>query len=160
MRMWTKAALAAGAAVVVLVGVVAVRTATYEAPVAVDRGIELAAAPAFDLQSAAAHLSQAIGFQTVSHQDAADNQAAEWDRLHAWLQATYPTAHAAMSRDIVAGHSLVYTWPGSDASLDPIVLMAHQDVVPADAAEGWTHPPFDGVIADGAVWGRGATRAR
>ena len=156
MRIWTKAALAAGVAVVVLAGVAAVRTATYEAPVALDPGTALAPAPAFDLQAAAAHLSQAIGFRTVSHQEAADNQAAEWDRLHAWLQTTYPAAHRVMSRDVVAGHTLVYTWPGSDASLDPIVLMAHQDVVPADAAEGWTHPPFDGVIADGAVWGRGA----
>jgi carboxypeptidase PM20D1 len=36
--------------------------------------------------------------------------------------------------------------------------MAHQDVVPVTPGTdgNWTHPPFDGVIADGAVWGRGA----
>ena len=40
----------------------------------------------------------------------------------------------------------------------PIILMAHQDVVPVTpGTEGdWKHPPFDGVVADGAVWGRGA----
>ncbi|MDP9405954.1 MAG: M20/M25/M40 family metallo-hydrolase, partial [Actinomycetota bacterium] len=35
------------------------------------------------------------------------------------------------------------------------MLNAHLDVVPAEARR-WTHPPFAGVVADGAVWGRGA----
>jgi acetylornithine deacetylase/succinyl-diaminopimelate desuccinylase-like protein len=37
----------------------------------------------------------------------------------------------------------------------PLCLLSHLDVVPAEP-ERWTHPPFEGVIADGAVWGRGA----
>jgi acetylornithine deacetylase/succinyl-diaminopimelate desuccinylase-like protein len=36
-----------------------------------------------------------------------------------------------------------------------LVLMAHEDVVPA-AAEHWSEPPFEGVVKDGYVWGRGA----
>src|SRR5262249_35711364 len=37
-------------------------------------------------------------------------------------------------------------------------FLAHQDVVPVEpGTEGsWAHPPFDGTIADGFVWGRGA----
>ena len=31
--------------------------------------------------------------------------------------------------------------------------MAHLDVVPVEGT--WTHPPFDGVVADGSIWGRG-----
>ncbi len=38
----------------------------------------------------------------------------------------------------------------------PFMLMGHLDVVAADA-EDWTHPPFDGVIQDGCLWGRGST---
>jgi hypothetical protein len=36
--------------------------------------------------------------------------------------------------------------------------MAHQDVVPVNPStlNQWTHNPFDGVIEDGWVWGRGA----
>jgi acetylornithine deacetylase/succinyl-diaminopimelate desuccinylase-like protein len=36
-----------------------------------------------------------------------------------------------------------------------LVLMAHEDVVPAAAGE-WTEPPFAGVVKDGYIWGRGA----
>ena len=34
--------------------------------------------------------------------------------------------------------------------------MAHVDVVPAREGEGWSVPPFEGRVADGRVWGRGA----
>jgi carboxypeptidase PM20D1 len=63
-----------------------------------------------------------------------------------------------MNRELVAGHTLVYTWPGSDPSRPPIVLLAHHDVVPVTPGteRDWKHPPFDGVVAEGAVWGRGA----
>lgn len=36
-----------------------------------------------------------------------------------------------------------------------LFIPAHTDVVPA--GEGWTVPPFAGVVKDGQVWGRGAT---
>ena len=36
-----------------------------------------------------------------------------------------------------------------------LALMAHEDVVPAEA-ERWTEPPFDAVLKDGYIWGRGA----
>jgi succinyl-diaminopimelate desuccinylase len=36
-----------------------------------------------------------------------------------------------------------------------LFIPAHTDVVPA--GEGWTVPPFGGVVKDGQVWGRGAT---
>ena len=44
---------------------------------------------------------------------------------------------------------------GSEPELDPILVHAHLDVVPADPAE-WSVPPFAGEIRDGYVWGRGA----
>ncbi|MDB5455995.1 MAG: peptidase [Caulobacter sp.] len=152
-------ALTALGLVLATAGVVAVRTATFKAPAQVDiAGAHLAAARPVDVAKAATHLSEAVRIQTVSHQDPAQDQPAQWDQLHAWLQASYPAAHAAMSREVVGGHALIYTWPGSDPALAPIILMAHQDVVPVTpGSEGaWKHPPFAGVIADGAVWGRGS----
>lgn len=42
-----------------------------------------------------------------------------------------------------------------DGSLPPLLLNAHLDVVPAEAAS-WSRPPFAGEIHDGWLWGRGA----
>jgi carboxypeptidase PM20D1 len=159
MKLIGRIALGLVAVVLLLAVIVGVRTATYKAPAGADLSkVKLAPAVAIDTSQAAQHLSQAVQFQTVSHQDKAENQYGEWDKLHAWLQATYPAAHAAMSREIVADHTLVYTWKGSDPSLAPVVLMAHQDVVPVTPGTeaDWKHPPFGGVIAEGAVWGRGS----
>jgi carboxypeptidase PM20D1 len=154
-----KVGLTAAGVVLVVAGVVAVRTATFKPPATVDpANVSLAPARPLDVAKAADHLAQAVRFQTVSHQDKADDQPAEWDKLHVWLQTTYPAAHKAMTREVIAGHTLVYAWTGSNPALAPIILMAHQDVVPVTpGSEGsWTHPPFDGVVAGGAVWGRGA----
>lgn len=156
-----KMALGLAGIVGALAAVVAIRTATYEAPgagVGTGAKVQLAAAPPVNLQRAASHLAEAVRFRTISHQDASENDAAEWDRFHAWLADTYPAAHAAMSREIVAGNTLVYTWSGNDSTRNPIVLLAHHDVVPVTPGTepDWKHPPFAGVVADDAVWGRGA----
>ncbi len=159
MKFAGKVALGAVAVLAVLVTVVLARTFTYRPATAVDvTAVRLAEAPPIDQARAGQRLSEAIRFKTISHQDAAENDLAEWDRLHAWLASTYPAAHAAMTREIIGGKTLFYTWQGSDPALRPIVLMAHQDVVPVTAGtEGdWKHPPFDGIIAEDAVWGRGS----
>jgi carboxypeptidase PM20D1 len=78
-------------------------------------------------------------------------------RLHDWLQTTYPAAHETMDREVVSDLSLVYRWPGLERC-PAIGFVSHLDVVPVeeDTGEDWSHPPFDGVVADGFVWGRGA----
>lgn len=49
--------------------------------------------------------------------------------------------------------NLVARLPGGDAP--PLLLYGHVDVVPTEGQD-WTHPPFDGAIEDGYLWGRGA----
>ena len=154
-----KFGLVAGAALLTAGSVIGYRTVTF-APTGneVGEGIKLAAAPAFDIRAAATNLGQAIRFQTISNQNKADNDIAQWDRFHLWLHATYPTMHGKMKREIVGGHALVYHWEGSDPTLKPIILMAHQDVVPVTQGteKDWKYPPFSGQLAEDAVWGRGA----
>jgi carboxypeptidase PM20D1 len=159
MRTTRRLALALLASLILLAAVVAIRTGLYESPTAAASApVDLAPALPVDASRAARNLAVAIGIRTISHQDARQNEPAEWDRLHAWLQATYPSTHAAMTRETVAGHTLIYTWTGKDAALAPILLMAHQDVVPVTLGTeaDWTHPPFAGAVEGGAVWGRGA----
>jgi carboxypeptidase PM20D1 len=117
--------------------------------------VEPAARLAVDAPSAAGHLAAAIRFPTVSHQDAAADDPAALAGFQTWLEASYPALHAALERERLPGGALLYTWKGRRPDLEPLLLLAHQDVVPADPA-GWSHPPFAGEIADGFVWGRGA----
>ena len=48
---------------------------------------------------------------------------------------------------------LFLKWNGKSAE-DALVLMSHSDVVPADGE--WKYPPFDGILAEGKIWGRGS----
>ncbi len=50
--------------------------------------------------------------------------------------------------------NLVARLPGEDSSA-PVLLQGHVDVV-TTADQRWTHPPFEGRLVDGYVWGRGA----
>ena len=74
----------------------------------------------------------------------------------ALLEAQYPLVHERLTRERITDLGLLYRWPGTDPSLDPAVLMAHFDVVPADERDAWMHPPFAGAVVDGFVHGRGA----
>ena len=151
-----KILFAALAVLTALVAAVVLRTlalpgaATGPAPLKVD-----IASP--EARAAADRLGQAIRFQTISWGPERAADAAAFEGLHAFLASAYPAAHQAMAREAV-GLSFVYRWAGSDPAQKPIAFLAHMDVVPVEAGteSGWTHPPFDGVVADGRVWGRGA----
>lgn len=79
----------------------------------------------------------------------------------------YPSLHGTLDREVVAEHSLLYRWRGADAA-DPLVLMAHIDVVPVVTDE-WAHDPFGAEVvgagdeaevhARGAVDDKGALTA-
>lgn len=116
------------------------------------------ALPPVDAEAAAARLAGALRIPTVSRADGPATDAATWARLHAHLAASFPRVHSALVRETVADHSLLYTWHGADPAAPPILLLAHQDVVPVEPGTepAWEHPPFAGVIAGGYVWGRGA----
>jgi len=108
--------------------------------------------------AAAQRLAKALTFPTISRQVASTDSDAAFQALHDHLEASFPRVHETLEREKVNDFSLLYTWPGTNPEARPIVLLAHLDVVPiAPGSEGdWTHPPFDGVIEDGIVWGRGA----
>jgi carboxypeptidase PM20D1 len=113
---------------------------------------------AVDEKAAAESLAVAVRAKTISSGTDAALNADQFAALHAHLQARYPKLHVALKREVVAGLSLLYTWPGSDPAAKPILLLAHQDVVPvAPGTEAdWQAEPFAGTIRDGFVWGRGA----
>ena len=102
----------------------------------------------------AEHLAAAIRCRTVPLDEKGTPDPEAFRQLHQMLESTYPLVHQKLKREVINGYSLLYTWLGSRPDLEPVMLMAHQDVVSADPTE-WTHPPFDGKINDGFIWGRG-----
>ncbi len=109
-------------------------------------------------QGAAMRLAEAIRFQTISNFLNPEQGAEALRGLRAHIEKSFPAFHAAAKRELVGGHSLLYTWQGTDPKAAPIALLAHQDVVPVapGTEKDWQQPPFDGVIADGFIWGRGS----
>lgn len=110
--------------------------------------------PRPDANEAATRLAELIRYRTVS--DASEYDASEFEGLVGFLRRAYPRVHENLTVERVGRHGLLYTWTGTNPELRPVLFAAHTDVVPASNAEQWTHPPFEGAIADGYVWGRGA----
>jgi carboxypeptidase PM20D1 len=97
-------------------------------------------------------LQALVRIPTVSHRDPADVDTDAFDRLLAELARQFPLLHRHLELTRIPTHGLLFRWPGTGGG-DPVVLMAHLDVVPVEGT--WTHPPFGGDLVDGYVWGRG-----
>lgn len=111
-----------------------------------------------DEAQTAEHLAAALRIPTVSFEDPGEWKAEPFLALHQYLETTFPKTHHVLKRETVSGYSLLYTWQGKSANLKPILLLSHMDVVPAadETLKEWTHPPFEGQIDGGYIWGRGA----
>ena len=107
--------------------------------------------------SPAERLAEAVRFPTVSSQDPAAVDYAAFAALNDYLKASYPRVFERLELETVNDYSLLLTWPGSDPSAGAILFTAHTDVVPIEPGTeaDWSHPPFDGVIESGIVYGRG-----
>lgn len=149
-----KVLLALVALLALLVGVMAVNTMNLPAPEGPSaEGTEVAV----DTAIAAQRLADAVRIKTVSYASGAPIDTAAFLAFHAFVAEAFPLAHAQLTREVVGGLSLLYTWKGTDAAAAPVVLMGHMDVVPVPESNlgEWTHDPFSGAIADGYIWGRG-----
>ena len=112
----------------------------YAAPEADDKALLLAQ-----------KLSKMIRYDTTSHANVHEEE--KFLGFHKVLEELFPLVHEKLERTVIDGN-LLYYWKGK-SSEKPILLMSHQDVVPAEGE--WLHEPFSGDIADGKVWGRGAS---
>jgi len=107
-----------------------------------------------ELETTAAIARDLIRFDTTNYGEGRSNgetEAAEYLGAHLERLGLSPTyVDAAPGRT-----SVVARVPGADSSKPALVVHGHTDVVPADPAN-WTVDPFEGVIRDGMLWGRGA----
>jgi carboxypeptidase PM20D1 len=107
--------------------------------------------------AAIGRLSEALRFETVSPADPADFRPGPFVAFRDFVERSFPALHGVLAREVVGGHSLLYTWRGADDAA-PMLLTSHYDVVPVpeDTVASWEQPAFGGAVADGFVWGRGA----
>jgi carboxypeptidase PM20D1 len=143
-----------GAALVLFVGFTVAVTARYHSEQPPVQPIPKVSIP----DKAADRLAGSLRIRTVSSEDPAAFDADAFGTLHQYLQTAFPRVHAQLRRENVGTHSLLYTWQGSDSSLNPMLLIGHLDVAPVETGtqEEWQQDPFGGRIVDGFIWGRGA----
>ncbi len=118
----------------------------------IPKKVSLYAAPEADEYAGelAKKLSKMIQCDTTSHANVYEEE--KFLAFHILLEELFPLVHEKLERTVIDGN-LLYYWKGK-SSEKPILLMSHQDVVPAEG--NWKHEPFSGDIAEGKVWGRGA----
>lgn len=106
----------------------------------------------------AQRLSALIRCRTVTHDSGtvSDELAGEYRKLHRILMDEYPLVHHNLERHCVNEYSLVYIWRATKPVQKPIMFAAHMDVVPIPNADKWNVPPFDGLVDDTHIWGRGS----
>lgn len=106
-------------------------------------------------QQSIENLSEAIKYKTISN-NSESIDAITFLSFHKFLRRTYPLVFSKLSEKIFSGYSLLLKWETNNESpRNPILLMAHMDVVPADELEEWSYDPFSGIITNEAIWGRG-----
>ncbi|WP_051191582.1 M20/M25/M40 family metallo-hydrolase [Microbacterium luticocti] len=100
-------------------------------------------------------LSRMIALPTVSA-ELDQRGMAPFDAFITLIRELYPLVHEHLELTRYTDLGLMFRWKGRRAAADgPLVLMAHFDVVPVDESDPWTHPPFEGRIEGGWVYGRG-----
>ncbi len=108
----------------------------------------------FDGDAAVESLRQLVRCKTVSSEDPSQEDDAEFEKLISLLPGLYPNVDRVCGLTRFAGRGLLFRWKGSDGSGEPAVLMAHYDVVPVEE-QYWERPPFEALLEDGVIWGRG-----
>ncbi|MEG2083181.1 MAG: M20/M25/M40 family metallo-hydrolase [Oscillospiraceae bacterium] len=138
------------AIVVAFLAVVLVRASAFKAP---DEPEIQPDGLTVDSEHAVDSLAAMIRCRTISSRDRTMRDEREFEKFRNLLKERYPAIHKTCSLERIDETGLLYKWQGK-SSQAPVVLMAHYDVVPVQE-ESWEKPPFEGVIEDGVLWGRG-----
>ncbi|KAI1482458.1 hypothetical protein K445DRAFT_313402 [Daldinia sp. EC12] len=105
--------------------------------------------------------STIVKIPSISYDDNGEpGEDPRWDvfyDLHRALAALYPNIHLRATRETVNTFGLVYTIQGTEPALKPLLLAAHQDVVPVADPSTWKYPPFSAHFDGQWLWGRGAS---
>ena len=109
-----------------------------------------------DADMAITHLREFLRFPTVSQSQAEDHvtDSEVFTNARRYLEETYSGLLQApgMQYHIIARHSMLLEWRGTDPNLKPVMLYGHYAVVPVgNGTEVWEHDPFSADLHDGCV---------
>ena len=107
----------------------------------------------FDADHAVETLRQMVMCKTVSYYDPDKIDEGELEKFRELLRTRFPLINKTCEFERFDRTGVLYRWKGKKDG-DPTVLMSHYDVVPVEEDQ-WDKPPFDGIIEDGVLWGRG-----
>ena len=100
-------------------------------------------------------LAAAVRIPTISYDSGIDTAA--FRQMDTFFKKNYALTDSLLEKETTGSFSHVYKWPGQNARLSPVLLMAHLDVVPIEEkGTAWTAKPFGGNISEGYLWGRGS----
>lgn len=144
------AVLALLALIVIFIAVLLIRAACFK-PAEEKR--EKVEEEVFDREKAIHALGELVKCKTISRYDREQEDEAEFAKLIDMLPTLYPNVFSKCTFTRMEDRGLLFRWKGKNDG-EPAVLMAHYDVVPVNE-DKWDKPPFDAVIEDGVMWGRG-----
>ena len=139
------------ALIALLLAVLLIRTALFRPK---EQNVPNIESEEFDREGAIEALQKLIRCKTVSYYDRSLEDNAEFDKLVDMLPSLYPEVFRVCDFKQLPDRALLFKWEGK-AHDEPSVMMAHYDVVPA-TADKWKKPPFEAIIEDGVLWGRGS----
>ncbi len=139
------------ALIAAFLAVILIRAAAFRPKKAAERPREEVI---FDGDKAIEALQKLIRCRTVSYYDPALEDDGEFEKLIALLPELYPHVATACPLTRLPDRALLFRWEGKGHD-KPSVMMAHYDVVPVEE-ENWEKPPFEAIIEDGVLWGRGS----
>lgn len=141
---------AIGGIILIFIAVILIRTLRFtpkSLPVVDEESVS------FDAQKAFDDLAKLVRCKTISRVDHVGEDDAEFEKLVSLLPELYPNVYARCEFKRFDDRGILYKWEGKKHD-SPSVFMAHYDVVPVNEGD-WKKPPFDGIIEDGVLWGRG-----
>ena len=136
--------------IAILIAVILIRTALFKPKANAKVSDEVIS---FDGDKAVENLRELVRCKTVSYRDSSLEDDGEFKKLIAKLPELYPNVFKACDFKELPDRALLFKWEGKNHN-EPTVLMAHYDVVPVDE-KGWDKPPFEAILEDGVIWGRG-----
>ena len=141
---------ALGALVVVFLAIIIIRTLRFK-PQRLEKALENE--EVIDRDRVVENFRTLVRCKTVSYRDHSLEDDAEFEKLIASLPTLYPNVYKKCSLTRLPDRALLYKWKGKNDG-EVSVVMAHYDVVPVNA-DAWEKPPFEAILEDGVIWGRG-----